>query len=122
MNARGALILSAVLGLVGALLVLGLPLLAGYWICAFGNSIGLCDPQSYLLGAAASLLTFAGVVTLFAFGSWYVFRKIPSTWVKLAIGAAVLLIGIFLFQPEIDLIGLAALAFAYSGDKGALKK
>jgi len=110
-NVRRIATLSAAASFLFAVLVTILP---GLFLVAFGGVSGLV--ATIMLFGFAFVGTF---VVLFILG--YIVSVIPKSW-GVILGLGILAIGLVLFQPELDFVGLVTILFVFYGRYRALPK
>ncbi|MDG6949576.1 MAG: hypothetical protein JRM77_07010 [Nitrososphaerota archaeon] len=118
---KKALLISAIVGVLGAVLIFGLPIMLGFAGCSLLAFVGLCSTSAFLTDALIAMLVFIAVVMLAGAAMFYLWSLLPLS-AQILISVGVLLAGILLLQPELDAIGGLGLIFAMMGAGQELKK
>jgi hypothetical protein len=118
---KKALLVSAIVGVLGAVLIFGLPIMLGFAGCSLLAFVGLCSTSAFLTDALIAMLVFIAVVMLAGAAMFYLWSLLPLS-AQILISVGVLLAGILLLQPELDAIGGLGLIFAMMGAGQELRK
>ena len=118
---KKALLISAIVGVLGAVLIFGLPIMLGFAGCSLLAFVGLCSTSAFLTDALIAMLVFIAVVMLAGAAMFYLWSLLPLS-AQILISVGVLLAGILLLQPELDAIGGLGLIFAMMGAGQELRK